>query len=98
MLMGVRVREEIRQTLELNISNHERKRIIMNQIEATKAQNPDEKNMKQLNDPLAKKKNKVADDVSLTMDVQYKYPLLKPVSFSNAWEDDYLNSGVWHVK
>mgnify|MGYP000409478378 FL=1 len=70
----------------------------MNQIEATKSKNPDEKNMKQLNNPLEKKNNKLADDVSLTMDVQYKYPLLKPVSFSNPWQDDYINSGVWHIK
>ena len=54
--------------------------------------------MKQLNNPLEKKNNKLADDVSLTMDVQYKYPLLKPVSFSNPWQDDYINSGVWHIK
>ena len=33
LLMGVRNREEIRQTLELNVNSHERKRLIMNQIE-----------------------------------------------------------------
>ena len=30
-----------------------------------------------------------------TITEQLKYPLLKPIAFSNAFDDDYLNSGVW---
>jgi hypothetical protein len=41
--MGARIREELKQTLILNLSNHERKRIIMNQIESTKKTFPEEK-------------------------------------------------------
>ena len=97
MLMGVRNREEIRQALTLNVSNHERKRIIMQQIEQTKANNPNEKNLKNLTNPLEQNK-KLEDDKSATMDVQMKYPMLKPVAFSNPLCDDYIYSGVWHIK
>ena len=33
MLMGIRYRHEIQQALTLNVSNHERKRLIMHQIQ-----------------------------------------------------------------
>lgn len=29
---------------------------------------------------------------------QMLYPLLKPVAFTNALEDDYLSMGVWSLK
>ena len=29
---------------------------------------------------------------------QAAYPLLKPVTFTNTQEDDYLNLGVWNLK
>jgi len=29
---------------------------------------------------------------------QMLYPLLKPVAFTNAMEDDYLSLGVWSLK
>jgi len=98
MLMGVRFREEIRQCLFLNTSNHARKRMVMNQIEQTKHSNPTEQNIKKLNDPLEKKSDKLANDKSFTMDMQIQYPMLKPIAFSNPLQDDYIYSGVWHVK
>ena len=52
--MGVRKREELRQTLELNQSNHERKRAILMQIEDTKKKATSEKNIDSLVDPLRK--------------------------------------------
>jgi len=70
----------------------------MDKIEQTKKNNPDEKNMKSANNPLAKKNDALKDDKSLTMDVQLNYPLLKPIAFSNPMHDDYIYGGVWHVK
>ena len=50
MMMGVRNREEIKQTLELNVSNHERKRKIMYQIEETKKKSAKEKDILAINE------------------------------------------------
>mmetsp|Transcript_12756 Transcript_12756/g.21530 ORF Transcript_12756/g.21530 Transcript_12756/m.21530 type:complete len:225 (-) Transcript_12756:230-904(-) len=61
MYMGVRIREEIKQILELNVKSHERKRRIMNQIEETKKQNPTPENINNVSDP-SKKVKKLADD------------------------------------
>jgi hypothetical protein len=97
MYMGVRIREEIKQALHLNTCNHERKRHLMLQIENVKANNPTEKDMPNLVDPLRKDK-KLSDDKGLIMDVQLSYPLLKPITFTNEFQDDYINSGVWHLK
>jgi len=83
MLMGVRYREEIRQCLFLNSSNHARKRMIMNQIEQTKHNNPTQKNIKKPNEPFQKKGEKLANDNTFTMDMQTQYPMLKPIAFSN---------------
>jgi hypothetical protein len=82
--MGVRIREEMKQTLHLNCSNHERKRHLMNLIESTKNQNPTEKDMPSLVDPLRKDK-KLANEKDLVMNVQLSYPLLKPIAFSNEY-------------
>lgn len=54
LLMGVRNREEIRQCLSLNTSNHERKRRIMDKIQATKQNFINEKDMPAPNDPMQK--------------------------------------------
>ena len=62
------MREELKQTLKLNSSNHERKRHIMNVIENTKNTNPTEKDMPNLVDPLRKDK-KLSQDKGLVMDV-----------------------------
>ena len=78
--MGVRNREEISQALNLNVTNHQRKQMVMSKIQETKGKNPDDKNLKKQNDPLAKK-NKPEEEA--TMDVQGNYPMLKPVTFTN---------------
>ena len=96
MLMGVRIREELRQTLLLNASSHLRKRTISNQVESTKKQNPTEKNISVFDDPGAKKMDVTLAKTSL--EDQLKYPLLKPIAFSNPLQDDYIYSGVWHIK
>ena len=97
MYMGVRMREEMKQTLNLNQSNHERKRHLMSLIENTKSTNPTEKDIPSLVDPLRKEK-KIQNDKGLVMDVQLGYPLLKPIAFTNEIQDDYMISGVWNVK
>lgn len=63
--MGVRIREELSQALLLNVNSHERKRNVLNQIAATKSNNPMDKDIPKLVDPLAKKK---VDDNTLTME------------------------------
>ncbi len=59
--MGVRNREEISQALNLNVTNHQRKQMVMSKIQENKSKNPDDKNLKKQNDPLAKK-NKPEED------------------------------------
>jgi hypothetical protein len=95
--MGVRKREEIKQTLDLNQSNHERKRAILMQIEDTKKKATTEKNMDSLVDPLRKDKP-LDQDTRVTMEAQMSYPLIKPIVFSNELDDDYLSSGVWTME
>jgi|TARA_B110000285_G_C15032483_1_gene567494 hypothetical protein len=95
--MGVRKREEIKQTLHLNQSNHERKRAILMQIEDTKKRATSEKNMDSLVDPL-RKDQPLSQDKALTMDSQMSYPLLKPIVFTNELDDDYMYQGVWSMK
>ena len=95
MYMGVRNREEIKQILNLNQSQHDRKKAIMDKIEATKKQNQVEKEVVDLQDPMNKQK-KMEDDPGFTQDNLMSYPLLKPIAFSNAIEDDYLSSGTWN--
>ena len=82
----------------LNMNSHEKKRAIMNQIKQTKANNAQEKDIPSLVDPNGKKQEQLKDDNTLTMEMQLAYPLLKPISFSNPIDDDYLYSGVWHIK
>ena len=96
-LMGVRNREEISQTLSLNVSNHERKRKIMDLIEQTKSKNTKEEKVTSTNEPGDKTKA-LKDDVGLTLDMQYNYPLCKPIVFSNPYQDDFVHGGVWRIK
>lgn len=63
--MGVRNREEIKQALNLNMSQHERKRNIINKIEATKKKAVAEKDVVDLKDPMAKD-TKIAEDGTVT--------------------------------
>jgi hypothetical protein len=56
----------------------------MMQIEETKKQNAMEGEVTKLNDPEAKNA-KLEDDRQATLENQIKYPLLKPIKFSNPW-------------
>ncbi|CDW87985.1 UNKNOWN [Stylonychia lemnae] len=92
--MGVRIREELRQVLILNNSSHDKKRIHMKELqEHTKKTFQQEKNG---DDPTVKMPQKKIYDIPATQ--QAKYPLLKPVTFTNPQEDDYLNSLTWCLK
>lgn len=46
--------------------------------------------------------NSLADDGKTALVVpssqQAEYPLLKPITFTNVMNDDYLESGVWNLK
>ena len=85
--MGVRIREDLTQAIKLNNSSHDKKK---NYIEDLAAAN--------------KKKNVdagdqgVEDSKVVPASIQQTYPLLKPVTFTNIVEDDYLVSGVWNLK
>lgn len=96
--MGVRIKEELKQALQLNVSSHERKRAIMNKIAQTKSKNPKEKGIEKPNAPGYRKKGKLADDPESTATLQMTYPMLKPMQFTNELEDEYLASGVWTLK
>ena len=70
----------------------------MQQIEQTKQQNIREDEVTQINDNGGKKKPDLADDRLATLENQLKYPLCKPIKFSNPWQDDYINSDVWKIQ
>lgn len=68
--MGVRNRVELQQTLSLNVSNHDRKRIIMDKIEATKKAAIKEKDVRK-QDPIGKiDEEKQLKDEDLTIGEQ----------------------------
>ena len=69
----------------------------MSQIEETKKQNPHDKDVSRVNDPSQKPKT-MSNDKTITADLQMKYPLMKPIAFTNPTEDDYLAGGVWNLK
>lgn len=93
--MGVRIREELRQILILNNSSHDKKRNYIKEMqENTKKTFVIEKDG---DDPT----NKVGiqkKPVEVAPSKQVEYPLLKPVTFTNPLEDDYLSLGVWSLK
>jgi len=66
--MGVRIREELKQTLILNLSNHERKRMIMNQIENTKKTNPHENAIATTDLTSVDQPKKLEDEKNFTLD------------------------------
>ncbi len=90
-MMGVRVREELRQALQLNNSSHDKKKAFIEQLTAeTKAKFIDSDELEQGIEVQAK---------SVPASKQAAYPLLKPVMFTNQNDqDDYLYSGVWMLK
>ena len=94
--MGVRLREELRQVLDLNNSSQDKK---MNHVREVK------ENAKKTfvveregEDPRASKTGGAKNLYQPPPSKQMLYPLLKPVAFTNALEDDYLSLGVWSLK
>ena len=87
--MGVRVREELRQALQLNNSSHDKKKAFIEQLTAdTRAKYVDGADTAHESQAKAVPPSK-----------QAAYPLLKPVLFTNQNDqDDYLYSGVWILK
>ena len=87
--MGVRIREDLIQAIKMNNSSHARKRAFIEEILAnTRNKNRDDKANRR--NPL-----KEAEDKHVALEVQQEYPLLKPITFTNTFADDYLDSGVW---
>jgi len=90
-MMGVRIREELRQALQLNNSSHDKKKALIEQLTAeTKSKFVDSDELEQGVEVQAK---------PVPASKQAVYPLLKPVMFTNQNDqDDYLYSGVWMLK
>ena len=99
MYLGVRLREEIRQVLSLNNSGADKK---LSHIKDLKDNAKKTFVMeKEGEDPRVKaesaSKGKAAGYQSSSAK-QMQYPLLKPVTFTNMIEDDYLSLGIWSLK
>jgi hypothetical protein len=88
-MMGVRIREELNQALQLNNSSHDKKKAFIEQRAAeTRNKFVDGKQLEETPESLPVPASK-----------QQMYPLLKPVLFTNQNDqDDYLASGVWMLR
>jgi len=99
MYLGVRLREELRQVLALNNSGADKRR--GNIVEAKEQSKKTYVVEKEGDDPRIKAEfggNKGNDLIKAPPSKQMQYPLLKPVTFTNVMEDDYLTMGVWSLK
>lgn len=88
--MGVRVREEIYQALRLNTQQASQKKVMLAQI--TQGRKKEFVEGSQLEKPTTK------NDVQTPLSVQREYPLLKPITFTNLIDDDYMESMTWNLK
>ena len=100
MYLGVRLREEIRQVLAINNAGADRRGAHIRDLkEDAKKQFVIEKEGE---DPRVKAEfGSGARKEALTKvapSKQMQYPLLKPVTFTNVMEDDYLSLSVWSLK
>ena len=90
--MGVRIRQDLQQAIELNNTSHAKKQAFMEQVTAnTRTKNVDSG---QHQNPLADKATKK----EVPLSVQKAYPIRNPITFSNIFGDDYIDSGVWSIK
>ena len=91
MLMGVRVREEIRQCLRVNRASKDVQRaMILGQRENVR---------KTLNAGVEKELQDAASESGPRSKKEVEYPLLKPIAFTNTEEDDFnLEMGVWNLR
>ncbi len=101
MYLGVRLREEIRQVLSLNNAGSDKKLSHMKDMkENAKKTFVIEKEGE---DPRIKAEFGGGKGTGKTgykgsQAKQMQYPLLKPVTFTNVVEDDYLSLGIWSLK
>ena len=98
--MGVRLKEELKQVLALNNSGQDKRLTnIRDQKDAAKKSFVTEKDGE---DPRVKAEfGKPGADKGISKappSKQMQYPLLRPVTFTNAMEDDYIALGVWSLK
>jgi len=47
---------------------------------------------------LEKSRDKYSAAVLTPINIQQEYPLLKPITFTNMMDDDYLESMTWNLK
>jgi len=88
------VREELRQCLNLNNSSHDKKKAFIEELTSgTRHKFVDNKDLEKKLDGNTKDSMR-----QVPTSQQAKYPLLKPITFTNLDEDDYLESGVWVLK
>ena len=100
MYLGVRLREEIRQVLSINNAGVDKRGAnIRDKKEEAKKQFVVEKEGE---DPRVKAEYGGGaarkEAAKVVPSKQMQYPLLKPVTFTNVMEDDYLSLGVWSLK
>jgi len=91
-MMGVRIREELKQALMLNNASHDKKKAFIEQKTAeTSSKFVDCKDVHQPDNE--------GEKIVVPASKQQMYPLLKPVLFTNQNDqDDYLTSGVWILR
>jgi len=98
MYMGVRIRELLKQIIFLNHSSHDKKKaLITEQKQQTGKNFVSEKDGDIIPDSEKVESAKPKQKQTTTVTQQLQYPLLRPVTFTNVIEDDYLSSGLWSL-
>lgn len=88
VFMGVRVRHDLEEALRLNNASSGNKKRVLDQTAKGRTRTFVE------GASLEKENTQPLVPIS----IQAEYPLLKPITFTNVVEDDYLESGVWHLR
>ena len=91
--MGVRIREELQQALELNNASHDKKKSYLEQITRGNI-----KNFVDTDKEGTKGSSSQQPVVEPSATIQAEYPLLKPITFTNVMDDDYVESLVWNLR
>lgn len=87
--MGVRVRKDLDEALRLNNTTGQVKKRLLNQ--AAKGM------QKQFAESSTIEKGIAYCEPAQLSTVQDEYPVLKPITFTNIFEDDYLESLTWNL-
>lgn len=88
VFMGVRVRHDLEEALRLNNASSGNKKRVLDQIAKGRTRQFVE----------GSSLEKESTQTLVPISIQAEYPLLKPITFTNVVEDDYLESGVWHLR